>query len=177
MVSKTLNLYIISFFLYHYTVQQSYKKEYTMKKSNHLIITHIKPLAIKTSYSLPLLLQHVSAGFPSPADDYSDQALDLNELLIKHPSATFFMRVEGDSMKNAGINSGDTLIVDRAAQVKNNSIVVAHINGELTVKRIKKVNNILYLVPENSQYKPITITEEMDFEIWGVVTFVIHAAQ
>jgi len=126
-------------------------------------------------YKLPLFISRIPAGFPSPADDYIDKNLDLNESLIKHPAATFFVRVEGDSMVDAGIYSGDILIVDRALETINNKIIVAILDGEFTVKQIRKIKNELYLLPENSNFDPIKITEEMNFEVWGVVTYVIHS--
>ena len=131
-------------------------------------------LQSKSSLRLPLFIDRISAGFPSPADDYIDKTLDLNELLIRHPAATFFVRVSGNSMIDAGIHPGDILIVDRAEEAVNNRIVIAVLNGELTVKRLRKENNSLYLVPENDQYNPIEITHEMQFEVWGVVIHVIH---
>ena len=117
----------------------------------------------------------ISAGFPSPAEDYIDNHLDLNEYLIKHPSATFFVRVEGDSMIKAGIHHGDILIVDRSLEPAHKKIIVAVINGELTVKRIHRTHDTLFLVPENDHFERIGITEEMDFQVWGVVTHVIHS--
>lgn len=140
-------------------------------------IKEIGSLSTAVQYELPLLLARIAAGFPSPADDHIEKSLDLNEYLIKHPAATFFVRVEGDSMINAGIRSGDILIVDRAAEVKNNSIVIAQLDGEFTVKRIRKEGASLFLIPESPDYMPIKITDEMDFQLWGVVTFVIHQAQ
>ena len=122
----------------------------------------------------PLILCGISAGFPSPADDYIDRLLDLNELLIKNPPATFFVKVAGDSMTGAGINDGDTLIVDRSIEAANGKIVIAVVNGELTVKRLVKSNNSYRLVAENPNYAPLEISEESQFEIWGVVTSVIH---
>lgn len=122
----------------------------------------------------PLVSSYIAAGFPSPADDHLERSLDLNEYMIKHPTATFFVRVEGDSMINAGIRSGDILVVDRALSWKQNSIVVAFLQGEFTVKRIGKKGNMLYLYAENDAYAPIAITSDMDFEVWGVVTFAIH---
>ena len=104
----------------------------------------------------------------------SSKNLDLNELLIRNPSATFFVKVEGDSMVNAGINSGDTLVVDKALEAKDKSVVIAHINGELTVKRIWLAKGKVFLNPENEEFSPIEVTEETDFDIWGVVTYVIH---
>tara|TARA_B100000927_G_C16473356_1_gene472435 strand:- start:4027 stop:4479 length:453 start_codon:yes stop_codon:yes gene_type:complete len=124
--------------------------------------------------NIPFYEGGVSAGFPSPAEDYMHSKLDLNDLLIDHPSATYYVRVNGDSMLGAGIHSGDLLVVDRSLEVVNSSIVVANINGEFTVKRIKKIKNKMFLQPENKNYKPIEITEEMDFELFGVVAHVIH---
>ncbi len=141
---------------------------------NYEIIEILKPERLK-EFRLPLFLESVSAGFPSPADDYLDKKLDLNDLLIKNPAATFFVRVQGDSMINAGIYSGDILVVDRSLEAKDSSIVIAVINGELTVKRVSYKNEKLFLTPENGNYKPIAITEEMNFEVWGVVRSVIHS--
>lgn len=123
---------------------------------------------------IPLIDARVSAGFPSSAENYLDKSLDLNELLIKHPAATFFVRVKGDSMINAGINSGDILIVDRALSVSNNKIVIARVNDEFTVKRIKLEEHKIFLIADNNKYEAIEITGDMDFEIWGIVTCVIH---
>lgn len=124
--------------------------------------------------SLPLFFQPVSAGFPSPADDYIENKLDLNKLMVAHPESTYFVKVSGDSMINAGINNGDILVVDRSLEVKNNSIIIAALNGELTVKRFKKDKNKVVLAPENPKYKEITISSEDSFEVWGVVCYVIH---
>jgi DNA polymerase V len=124
---------------------------------------------------LPLFLESVSAGFPSPADDYLEGKLDLNDFLISNPAATFLVRVTGDSMMEAGIYSGDLLIVDRSIAPKDRSIVIAVINGELTVKRLRFTKSKLYLHPENKDYKPIEITQEMNFEVWGVVKTVVHS--
>ena len=124
---------------------------------------------------LPLFLESVSAGFPSPADDYLEAKLDLNKHLIKNPSATFFVRVTGDSMINAGIHSGDILVVDRSLTPKNGSIVIAIIDTELIVKRMQLIKNKIFLVPENPNFEPIEISGEMNFEVWGVVSTVIHS--
>ncbi len=126
-----------------------------------------------TVLELPLFTSSVPAGFPSPADDYVDQKLDLNDL-VRHPSETFIVKVEGDSMINAGIHSGDLLLVDRAQEATNSKVVVAYLNGELTVKRLRILDNKIFLMPENPLYTPIEITPSMSFEIRGVVTFVIH---
>lgn len=116
----------------------------------------------------------VSAGFLSPADDYENIELDLNKYLIKHPSATFYVRVKGDSMENAGIFDGDLLIIDKAEKASQGSIILAVLDGEFTVKRFHKEANKYFLIPENPKYKPIEINENQDFKIWGVVIYVVH---
>lgn len=128
-----------------------------------------------TSYQIPLYSSTVRAGFPSPADDYIEDFLDLNHYLINHPAATFMVRASGDSMTDAGIQSGDLLVVDRSINVTHGKIVIAAINGELTVKRLSKRNGRILLMPENNQYPPIDITDEQDLVIWGVVIHVIHS--
>jgi DNA polymerase V len=129
---------------------------------------------LTTSYACLLFLVPVSAGYPSPADDDLDGSLDLNQHLITHPTATFFVRVAGESMREAGIHSGDVLIVDRALTPRDGSVVIAVVNGELTVKRLAKRQGQLVLMPENQYYPPLPITETTAFEVWGVVTYVIH---
>ncbi len=123
----------------------------------------------------PLFLVPVSAGFPSPADDYIENQLDLNRYLIKHPAATFFVKVKGDSMVDAGIYSGDILIVDRSLETVDKKVVIAVVDGELTVKRIRMIDKKIFLLPENSNFSSIEVTESIDFKVWGVVTNVIHA--
>ena len=123
---------------------------------------------------LPLFAVPVKAGFPSPAEDYLEQNLDLNEHLIQHPAATFFVRVDGESMKGAGIHKDDILIVDRSLEPTNGKIVIAVINGEFTVKRIRLHQDKVFLEPENPQFAPIEINPNWDFQVWGVVTYVIH---
>jgi DNA polymerase V len=140
-----------------------------------MTVTTVSVPDLSGPFSLPLFLERVSAGFPSPADDYMEDRLDLNRHLVKHPAATFFVRASGDSMRGAGIHSGDILVVDRSLEPGNNSVVIAVINGELTVKRIMKSREKLFLIPENESYRPIEIRDGMDFEVWGVVTTVIHA--
>jgi DNA polymerase V len=125
---------------------------------------------------IPLFTTRISAGFPSPADDFIDKPLDLNEFLVSHPSATFFVRVEGTSMIDAGIRPGDILIVDRAIDPSSGSIVVAVVDGEFTVKRFQKKGKRAFLLPENPDFPPLEIEGSMTVEIWGVVTYVIHKA-
>ncbi|STX55667.1 SOS (error prone) mutagenesis protein UmuD (RumA) [Legionella beliardensis] len=118
----------------------------------------------------------VAAGFPSPADDYLELSLDLNEYLIKHPAATFIVRAQGDSMRDAGIHNGDLLIVDRSIEATHDKIVIAALNGELTVKRLFRKDGAVRLIPANNTYSPIDITEDVELVIWGVVTHIIHQA-
>jgi len=123
----------------------------------------------------PIFMATVPAGFPSPAADYEEGKLDLNRHLIKNPAATFFVRVTGDSMVKAGIHNGDLLVVDRSIEPRDKNVVIAVVNGELTVKRIRIRKNRLTLVAENEAYQSQEINEEIEFEVWGVVTNVIHA--
>jgi len=126
-------------------------------------------------YKLPLYDCSVSAGFPSPADDHMDLKIDLNEHLIQHPTATFFVRVAGDSMTGVGIEEGDLLVVDRSLEAKSGRIVIAAVDGMLTVKRLHKADGNISLVAENPKYKPIEITEVNDALVWGVVTNVVKS--
>jgi DNA polymerase V len=123
--------------------------------------------------ALPLYGHKVVAGFPSPADDYIEDRLDLNDKLIRNKTATFLLVVQGDSMQNTGIKDGDTLIVDRSIEPKDGKIVIAALDGELTVKRLSIKSTGTWLVPENDNYPPILVREESDITIWGVVTATI----
>ena len=129
-----------------------------------------------SAMGLPLYANSVSAGFPSPADDYIERKLDLNTHLVQHPAATFFVRASGDSMQEAGIQSGDMLIVDRSLEATHGKIVIAALNGELTVKRLSRQGGRVQLIPANKHYQPIDISDEHELVIWGVVTHVIHEA-
>lgn len=117
----------------------------------------------------------VAAGFPSPAEEYMEKTLDLNEHLVPYPEATFFVRVSGDSMIGASIHHDDILVVDRSRRPVPGNVVIAHVDGEFTVKRLRKTVDGLELAPENPDYAPIPINEESNFEVWGVVRHVIHA--
>ena len=128
-----------------------------------------------STVSLPFVESGISAGFPSPADDFLDISIDLNKEFVKNPSTTFYGRVKGDSMINAGLNSGDLLIIDKSLEPINNKIAVCFIDGEFTVKRIKIEKDIVWLVAENKKYKPIKVTCDNDFLIWGIVTTVIKS--
>ncbi len=127
------------------------------------------------SISIPLFSSKVSAGFPSPADDYIEKTLDLNDLLIQQPAATFFVRAEGESMLGAGIHPNDILIVDRSLKATVGKVVICALNGELTVKRLKSIGEEIILGAENPEYADITVKEGTDMLIWGVVTNVIHS--
>lgn len=127
-----------------------------------------------TALKLPLYSSQVAAGFPSPADDYIEMNLDLNEHLIQHKAATFYVRVKGRSMSDANMNDGDILVVDRSIEVTNGAIIVCSIDGEFTVKRYYKETDHILLTPANNEYKLIKISGEMQFEIFGVVTYIIH---
>ena len=116
----------------------------------------------------------VPAGFPSPAADYEQDRLDLNRHLVKNPAATFFVRVTGDSMIGAGIHDGDLLVVDRSLEPRDKNVVIAVLDGEITVKRIRLTRGKIVLVPENENYFSHEITSENEFEVWGIVTNVIH---
>ena len=155
-----------------------------MKKriaSNSTHDTRIKTEMAPATYprtstlSIPFPDIPICAGFPSPAADFTENSVNLNELLIKHPSATFFIKVSGASMTGAGIFPGDLLVVDRSVEPQHNTVVIAILNGEFTVKRLLKSSNSITLAPENPQYRPISVTEGSDFEVWGVVTHVIHS--
>jgi len=115
----------------------------------------------------------ISAGFPSPADDFKQQRISLDKELIKNKEATFFARVSGKSMINAGLDDNDLLIIDRSIEPVNNKIAVCYLDGEFTVKRLKVTDDCIWLLPENKAYKPIQINENNNFIIWGIVTHVI----
>ncbi|MFD2741951.1 MULTISPECIES: LexA family protein [Sphingobacterium] len=122
---------------------------------------------------LTYIHQGVSAGFPSPAMDFEDLKIDLNTEIVKHPSSTYYGRVKGVSMKNAGIDDGDLLVIDKSLEPIDGRIAVCFLDGEFTAKRIRIVGRSVMLMPENDDYKPITVTPENDFVVWGIVTHVI----
>ena len=140
-----------------------------MKKKN-LEIWRIDPVS---EMPLPFADEGIRAGFPSPAQDYMEQAIDLNKELIKHPASTFFGRVVGDSMKDEGIEEGDVLIIDKSLEAIENDLVVCFIDGEFTLKRIRIEKNVIWLVPSNPEYSPIKVTADNDFLVWGVITYTI----
>ena len=126
-------------------------------------------------FKIPLLNDSVSAGFPSPADDYTEENIDLNEHLISNPFSTFFLRVKGDSMINAGIKDKDLIIVDKSLIAKPGNIVIAMIDGEFTIKRLSIKNDELYLKAENHNYPDFSFKNHIDVQIWGVVIYSIHS--
>jgi len=127
----------------------------------------------ETELELPFVKNGISAGFPSPADDFLDAGIDLNKELIKNPNSTFYGKVKGDSMKDVGIHNGDLLIIDKSLEPKNGKIAVCYIDGEFTVKKIRLEKDFCWLLAANEDYKPIRVSAENDFIIWGIVTNVI----
>tara|TARA_B100001094_G_C18189356_1_gene806054 strand:+ start:489 stop:923 length:435 start_codon:yes stop_codon:yes gene_type:complete len=142
-----------------------------MKKEK---ITFLKPKE-GNSIGQWLIEQGISAGFPSPADDFKEIRISLDKELVKNRDATFYAKVSGESMVGAGLDDGDLLIIDRSKSVENGKIAICLIDGEFTVKRIKKENNRLYLKPENKKYKKIELKEGDELVIWGIVTYVIKS--
>ena len=126
-------------------------------------------------FRIPLLNDSVSAGFPSPADDYTEENIDLNEHLISNPFSTFFLRVKGESMINAGIKDKDLIIVDKSLIARPGNIIIAMIDGEFTIKRLSIKNDELYLKAENHNYPDFSFKNHIDVQIWGVVIYSIHS--
>ncbi len=149
-------------------------KDNISKHRVHDTITNIFHCKISTLLPRPLLGTEISAGFPSPAQDYIEESLDLNQHLISHPSATYFVKVDGYFMVDAGIYPGDILIVDRAVEPTHKKVVIAIVDGELTVKRLYRKSEKWFLVPENSEFEPLEITRDINFHIWGIVIYSIH---
>lgn len=137
-------------------------------------VVSINPARTTRPLARPLFLSRIEAGFPSPADDYVEASLDLNEHLVQHEASTFFLRVAGGSMRKAGIHDGDLLVVDRSVEPEDGSVVVAALDGDLTVKRYRRHDGQPYLVPESASHDPIPIREGQELVVWGVVQHVIH---
>lgn len=135
----------------------------------------ILPEVPGTAMELPLAESRVSAGFPSPADDYTEMSLDLNRELVRNPASTFFARVRGVSMEGEGIRDGDLLVIDRAAEIRDGVLAVCCIDGEFTLKRVQRDREAgcIWLVPANPDYEPLRVTGENDFRIWGIVRYVV----
>lgn len=128
-----------------------------------------------TELALPFIESGIKAGFPSAALDFLDISIDLNQVLIKHKSSTFYGRVKGDSMIDAGFSDGDLLIIDKCLEPVDGKIAVCFIDGDFTVKRIKQDINCIWLVAENKKYKSIQVNEDNDFIVWGMVTYIIKS--
>ena len=143
------------------------------KNNDNKIKLTFHPAEFGAKMPIPLAEQSVKAGFPSPAQDYMEGEIDLNDILIRHREATFYVRVSGDSMKDAGILDGDLLVVDRSVTARHGDTVIACVDGEFTVKILQLTPNIA-LLPANANYQPILFQAEQSLEIFGVVTFVIH---
>lgn len=144
-------------------------------RSDNLVLPFLGPATQPSTLKLPLFTSKVPAGFPSPADDHLEAAIDLNRLCVQNPPATFFVRVEGHSMTGAGINDGDMLVVDRSLTAKHNSIVVAVVDGEVTVKCLDLSRGAVCLRARNPDYPDLPIKEGMDLHIWGVVAHVVRS--
>lgn len=155
-MSKSLLLFVIR------EIQSVMKKQIAIHK-------------IDTSSSLPLQFadEGIKAGFPSPAQDYLEQAIDLNKELIRHPASTFYGRVVGDSMRDEGIEEGDILVIDKSLELLNDDLAVCYIDGEFTVKRVRLEPDAAWLVPSNSNYPPRKVTKDNEFMVWGIVTYTI----
>jgi DNA polymerase V len=134
---------------------------------------HFFALSTDTELELPFVENGISAGFPSPATDFLDSAIDLNKHLIRHPATTFIAVANGQSMKGAGIDNNDLLIVDKSIEPTNGAIAVCVIDGEFTLKRLVVKRREIFLMPENEDFKPIKISEFNEFEIWGILTYSI----
>lgn len=128
---------------------------------------------ISSELHLPYADQGIRAGFPSPAQDYMDLSIDLNRELIRNPSATFYGRVKGDSMQDAGVSEGDVLVIDKSLEPQDGDMAVCFLDGEFTLKFIQLEKDVIWLIPANEAYKPIRVTAENDFLIWGIVTYTI----
>lgn len=144
-----------------------------LKKTRHTKQLTFYNTNIDSELDIPLVSSFVSAGFPSPAEDFLDIEIDLNKYLIKNKFTTYFVKVSGNSMQDIGISDGDLLIVDKSLEPKDNKIAVCFIDGEFTVKRIKIDKNCVWLVAENPDYKPFKVTDENELIIWGIVINVI----
>jgi DNA polymerase V len=146
-----------------------------LKKIHKTSLIDFFSVSTETNLELPIVGETIRAGFPSPADDFLDVSIDLNKELIKHPAATFFGRVNGDSMKDLGIDDGDLLIIDKSLEPTDGKIAVCFIDGEFTLKQIKIDGEALLLMPANEKYQPIRVTKDNNFEIWGIVVHVIKS--
>ena len=144
----------------------------SQKQSSNIMLSRAD--ASTPPLPLPLAASPIAAGFAEPAGECNGEKLDLNEELIRHPAATFYARVKGHSMKDAGISDGDLLVIDKALEPTDGCVAVCALNNEYTLKRLAVKKDGLYLMPANAEFKPIRITEENDFLVWGIVAYVVH---
>lgn len=148
---------------------------YLFKFTSVIIMQFFTPTELRQIVALPLFADLVPCGFPSPAQDYVEQRIDLNALMVQHPSATYFVKSSGDSMRDAGIGEGDLLVVDSSRKPSHGDIVIAAVDGEFTVKRLQ-LHPIVMLKPDNPSFRPIMIGSEDNLEIFGVVTYIVKSA-
>ncbi len=143
--------------------------------SGHDSLVHIDIFSsdVSSSLVLPYADNGIQAGFPSPAQDYISESIDLNRELVRHPAATFYGRVEGDSMIGEGIEAGDILVIDRSIEPANGDLAVCCVDGDFTLKRLRLERDRVWLIPSNEAFDPILVTPDSKFEIWGVVTYTI----
>lgn len=146
-----------------------------MEFINHSQLLDLYAAMIDGELELPYVVEGISAGFPSPADDFIDTGIDLNKTLIKNPASTFYGRVKGNSMRDLGITDGDLLVIDKSQEPQNNKIAVCCIDGEFTIKRIKIEADHCWLMPANNDYQPLKVTADNDFVIWGMVINVVKS--
>lgn len=144
----------------------------TIKKTDTL---EFFTVSNKTTVEIPFLEGGIKAGFPSPAEDFTEISIDLNIELLKNPSSTFFCRVSGDSMEDLGISDGDLLVVDKSLEPRDGKVAVCYVDGEFTLKKIKIEKDCCWLMPANKKYKPIKVTAENEFIVWGIVTYAIKS--
>ena len=139
---------------------------------NEEVKLHIYSADLSTELNLPYADGGIKAGFPSPAQDYLTESIDLNKILIRHSETTFYAKVSGDSLSGIGISDGDLAVIDRSLEVQNGDYVAAFIDGEFTLKqfRLDEANRCAWLIPANKKYSPIKVTEDNDFMVWGVIT-------
>lgn len=145
-----------------------------MKENNQNNLTFFN-ISVDKPLNIPLVNEEISAGFPSPAQDFIESSIDLNKELIRNPNTTFYARINGDSMKDMSINSGDLVIIDKSLEPKNGNIAVCFIDGEFTMKEIKIEQNCCWLIPANKSFKSVRVDKDNDFAIWGIVIHVIKS--
>ena len=155
---------------YTFSIFATRRLRFMSKNKKNLTIYKVDA---ETFMPLPYADGGIKAGFPSPAQDYISQAIDLNKELIHHPSTTFYGRVSGDSRKDAGLDDGDILVIDKSLEPRSGDMAVCYIDGEFTIKYIKIDAKVIWLIPANEAYKPIKVTPENEFQIWGIVTYSI----